>query len=94
MARWTTIKYFFRLLFVKNIQNDDRITGKKELMIRTTIKSLFGCYYFVKSIRNRKKGIYDMNNHKIYFLGCIQNNGKKGIGNMNNLKIFFEVVFG
>ena len=35
-----------------------------------------------------------MNNRKIYFLGCIQNNGKKGIGNMNNLKIFFEVVFG
>ena len=50
MARWTTIKYFFRVLFVKNIQNDDRITGKKELMLRTTIKSLFGCYYFVKSI--------------------------------------------
>ena len=46
------------------------ITGRKELMIRTTIKSFFGCYYFVKSIRNRKKGIYDMNNHKIYFLGC------------------------
>ena len=69
MARWTTIQYFFRLLLVKNIQNDDRITGKKELMIRTTTKSFFG-YYFVKSIRNRKKGIYDMNNHKIYFLGC------------------------
>lgn len=74
------------------------ITGRKELMIRTTIKSFFGCYYFIKSIRNRKKGIYNMNNHKIYFLGCyfflnIQNNGKKGIGNMNNLKIFFEVVF-
>lgn len=53
------------------------ITGRKELMRRTTIKSFFGCYYFVKSIRNRKKGIYDMNNHKIYFFKIFKTMGKK-----------------
>ena len=67
MVRWTTIKYFFSLYLLRIFK---MITGRKELMIRTTIKSFFGCYYFVKVFEIGKKGIYDMNNHKIYFLGC------------------------
>lgn len=30
MVRWTTIKYFFSLLFVKNIQNDNWKKGINE----------------------------------------------------------------
>lgn len=51
MARWTTIKNFFRLLFVKNIQN-----WKKGIKDKNNHKIFFlGCYYFLKIIEIGKK---------------------------------------
>ena len=91
MARWTTIKYFFRLLFVKNIQNDN---WKKELMIRTTIKSFFRLLLFLKNkFEMGKKELMIRTTIKSFFrlLLFLKNNRnrKKGINDMNNHTIFF-----
>lgn len=56
MARWTTIKYFFRLLFVKNIQNWKKHNWKKGIKDKNNHKIFFlGCHYFFKIIEIGKK---------------------------------------